>query len=170
MSARVVPRLPSALLAKRAIMLDGIEREVRGLLYVSNSTAGETMKFLHTVIVTALLIGGYEAAHAQMAPAKVGDTSKGKVLVNDKGMTLYVFDKDMPGKSACNGPCAENWPPLAASDSDKASGDLSIVVRDDGKKMWAYKGHPLYAWKNDKAPGETDGDGKLNGAWHVAKP
>jgi predicted lipoprotein with Yx(FWY)xxD motif len=39
-----------------------------------------------------------------------------------------------------------------------------------GKKMWAYKGHPLYAWKNDKAPGETDGDGKLNGAWHVATP
>jgi predicted lipoprotein with Yx(FWY)xxD motif len=112
------------------------------------------------------------AVAAQMAPAKVGDTSKGKALVNDKGMTLYVFDKDkdVPGKSACNGPCAENWPVLLASDSDKASGDWSIVARDDGKKMWAYKGRPLYTWKSDKAPGDTDGDGKLNGAWHIAAP
>ena len=71
---------------------------------------------------------------------------------------------------ACNGPCAENWPVLLASDSDKASGDWSIVARDDGKKMWAYKGRPLYTWKSDKAPGDTDGDGKLNGAWHIAAP
>jgi predicted lipoprotein with Yx(FWY)xxD motif len=87
-------------------------------------------------------------------------------------MTLYVFDKDKeaPGKSACNGPCAESWPALLVSDGDKASGDWSIVTRDDGKKMWAYKGRPLYAWKNDKAAGDTDGDGKLNGAWHIATP
>lgn len=112
------------------------------------------------------------AAFAQMMPAKTADSAKGKVLVNAKGMTLYVFDKDKdaPGKSVCNGPCAENWPALLASDSDKASGDWSVVARDDGKKMWAYKGRPLYAWKNDKAPGDTDGDGKLNGAWHVATP
>jgi predicted lipoprotein with Yx(FWY)xxD motif len=112
------------------------------------------------------------AAVAQTAPAKVADTSKGKALVDAKGMTLYVFDKDkdMPGKSACNGPCAENWPVLLASDSDKASGDWNVVTRDDGKKMWAYKGRPLYTWKNDKAPGDVDGDGKLNGAWHIAAP
>ncbi|MCP4615124.1 MAG: hypothetical protein GY844_01680 [Bradyrhizobium sp.] len=110
------------------------------------------------------------AAVAQTAPAKIADTSKGKALVDAKGMTLYVFDKDTPGKSACNGPCAENWPVLLASDSDKASGDWTVVVRDDGKKMWAYKGRPLYTWKNDKAPGDVDGDGKLNGAWHIAAP
>jgi Secreted repeat of unknown function len=45
-----------------------------------------------------------------------------------------------------------------------------IVVRDDGKKMWAYKGKPLYTFKKDTAPGETNGDGFLNGAWHMAKP
>ena len=119
------------------------------------------------LVSTAFMIS---AAVAQMAPAKIGDTSKGKALVNDKGMTLYVFDKDVPGKSACNGQCADNWPALLASDTDKGSGDWSIVTRDDGKKMWAYKGRPLYAWKNDKAPGDTDGDGKLNGAWHIAMP
>lgn len=128
------------------------------------------MKAFRVMMATAVLVAGCAAAFAQMAPAKIADTSKGKALVNAKGMTLYVFDKDVSGKSACNGPCAESWPPLAASDSDKASGDWTVVVRDDGKKMWAYKGRPLYAWKNDKAPGDTDGDGKLNGAWHVATP
>ena len=126
------------------------------------------MKQLGMIVAAVVLMGG--SAFAQTAPAKIGDTAKGKVLVNNKGMTLYVFDKDAAGKSACNGPCAENWPPLTASDTDKASGDWTIVTRDDGKKMWAYKGRPLYAWKNDKAPGETDGDGKLNGAWHMAAP
>jgi predicted lipoprotein with Yx(FWY)xxD motif len=128
------------------------------------------MKRAGVVLVSTVLT--ISTAFAQMAPAKTGDTAKGKALVNDKGMTLYVFDKDKdaPGKSACNGTCAENWPPLLASDTDKASGAWTVVTRDDGKKMWAYKGRPLYAWKNDKAAGDTDGDGKLNGAWHIAAP
>ncbi|HUN49865.1 MAG TPA: hypothetical protein VMU42_02060 [Candidatus Sulfotelmatobacter sp.] len=128
------------------------------------------MKRLGIIVAAALLLGSGMAAYAQMAPAKTADTSKGKVLVDEKGMTLYVFDKDTAGKSVCNGPCAVNWPPLAAADNAKASGNWTVVARDDGKKMWAYKGHPLYTWKNDKAPGDTDGDGKLNGAWHVATP
>ena len=108
------------------------------------------------------------AALAQMT--KVADTPKGKVLADAKGMTLYTFDKDSGGKSACNGPCAENWPPLMAADDAKPTADMTIVVRDDGKKMWAYKGKPLYTFKQDTAPGETKGDGFLNGAWHMAKP
>jgi predicted lipoprotein with Yx(FWY)xxD motif len=41
------------------------------------------------VVVSTVFI--FSTAFAQMAPAKIGDTSKGKALVNDKGMTLYVF-------------------------------------------------------------------------------
>jgi predicted lipoprotein with Yx(FWY)xxD motif len=85
-------------------------------------------------------------------------------------MTLYTFDKDAGGKSMCNGPCAENWPPLMATDDAKPTADMTIVVRDDGKKMWAYKGRPLYTFKKDTSPGETNGDGFLNGAWHMVKP
>lgn len=108
------------------------------------------------------------AVSAQML--KTTDTPKGKTLVDTKGMTLYTFDKDAGGKSMCNGPCAENWPPLMAADGAKPTADMTIVVRDDGKKMWAYKGKPLYTFKKDTAPGETNGDGFLNGAWHMAKP
>jgi len=101
---------------------------------------------------------------------KTADTPKGKTFVDAKGMTLYTFDKDAGGKSMCNGPCTENWPPLAAADDAKPTADMTIVVRDDGKKMWAYKGKPLYTFKKDTAPGETNGDGFLNGVWHMAKP
>jgi len=68
-------------------------------------------------------------AFAQMAPTKTGDSAKGKVLTNDKGMTLYVFDKDSGGKSACNGPCAGNWAPLMAVASAKPMGDYTIITR-----------------------------------------
>jgi predicted lipoprotein with Yx(FWY)xxD motif len=77
---------------------------------------------------------------------------------------------EWPAKHVLNGPCAENWPPLMAGADAKPTGDWTVVKRDDGKMMWAYKGKPLYTFKRDTAPGETNGDGFLNGAWHMAKP
>jgi len=115
-------------------------------------------------IVALLLVMVSTLAFAQ-APAKVSDG----VLVNDAGMTLYTFDKDAGGKSACSGPCAANWPPLVASASATASGDWSIVTRDDGTRQWAYKGKPLYTWSKDQKPGDRTGDGFLNNQWHVAR-
>jgi len=73
------------------------------------------------------------------------------------------------GKSVCNGPCAKNWPPLMAMASDNASGNWSVVARDDGSKQWAYKGKPLYLWVKDQKPGDRTGDG-VNKVWSLAKP
>jgi predicted lipoprotein with Yx(FWY)xxD motif len=99
-----------------------------------------------------------------------GETAKGRALVDERGMTLYTFDKDADGKSMCNGPCAANWPPLLASEDARPTGAMTVVTRTDGRNMWAYKGKPLYTFKKDAAPGQTGGDGLLNGAWHMAKP
>lgn len=125
-------------------------------------------KALIPIITAAVTVT--TVAFAQMAPTKTGDSAKGKVLTNESGMTLYVFDKDSGGKSACNGPCAGNWPPLMATAAAMAMGDYTVVSRDDGSKQWAFKGKPLYTWKNDKKPGDITGDGFLNGAWHIAQP
>jgi predicted lipoprotein with Yx(FWY)xxD motif len=119
-------------------------------------------------IAAVTILFAASSASAQML--KTADTGKGKTFVDAKGMTLYTFDKDAGGKSMCNGPCAENWPALIADDDAKPTADMTIVVRDDGKKMWAYKGKPLYTFKKDMAAGDTNGDGFLNGAWHMAKP
>ena len=112
------------------------------------------------------MLGGC-GSMASDAPAKVA----GGVLTGPNGMTLYTFDKDAAGsgKSVCNGPCAGNWPPLMAADSAKASGDYSVITRDDGKKQWAVKGKPLYYWSKDAKPGDMSGDG-FNKVWQVAKP
>jgi predicted lipoprotein with Yx(FWY)xxD motif len=121
--------------------------------------------------IFAVALVGTTVAIAQAAmPAKVAETSKGKTLVDAKNMTLYVFDKDAAGKSACNGPCATNWPPLMAATDAKASADWSVVTRDDGGKQWAYKGKPLYTWAKDTKPGDTTGDGVNNNTWHIAAP
>jgi len=100
-----------------------------------------------------------------------GNDAPAGAFIGSNGMTLYTFDKDTAGsgKSVCNGQCATNWPPLMAADADAASGDYSLVTRDDGKKQWALKGKPLYYWIKDTKPGDTTGEGVM-GAWHVAKP
>jgi len=114
------------------------------------------------VLILGLAVSG--SAFAQNAPAK----KTGGIMTDNAGKTLYTFDKDAGGKSACNGPCAGNWPPLMAGSDAKASGDWSIITRDDGSKQWAYKGKPLYLWSKDQKPGDMTGDG-FNGVWHVVK-
>ena len=116
---------------------------------------------------TVLLMAAAGLAAAQSAPA----TAKDGALVGANDMTLYTFDKDAAGsgKSVCNGPCATNWPPLMARAEDKASGDWTVITRDDGSKQWAYKGKPLYFWAKDAKPGDRTGDG-INQVWHTAKP
>jgi predicted lipoprotein with Yx(FWY)xxD motif len=123
--------------------------------------------FLALVSSTALLFA--TAALAQNPPTKTGDSAKGKVLTDAKGMTLYTFDKDGGSKSACNGPCATNWPPLMASADAKPAQSYTVISRDDGSKQWAYKGKPLYTWSKDTKPGDVTGDG-FNNVWHIATP
>lgn len=119
-------------------------------------------------LFAALLIGGLLSGCASMgtssaaAPAKMENGT----LTGPNGMTLYVFDKDAGGKSMCNGKCAENWPPLMAKGD--ASGDFSVITRDDGSKQYAYKGKPLYYWAKDQKPGDKTGDG-FNNVWHAAR-
>lgn len=112
-------------------------------------------------LIAACLAG---AAHSA-PPAQATDG----VLVGPTGMSLYTFDKDAGGKSACNGPCATNWPPLAAAADAKAEGDWSVISREDGSKQWAYKGKPVYHWVKDQKPGDRSGDG-FNQVWHLARP
>jgi predicted lipoprotein with Yx(FWY)xxD motif len=123
------------------------------------------MKFLSTALLAAALLGGC-ASMTATNPAKMADG----VLVAPNGMTLYTFDRDVTasGKSVCNGPCAANWPPLMAAETDKPTGDYMVITRDDGKKQWAMKGRPLYFWAKDAKPGDKTGDGVMN-VWHVVK-
>ena len=122
-----------------------------------------------STILSGAVLAATCALAQTMAPATVAETGKGRALVDMKGMTLYTFDRDAVGKSNCNGTCAQNWPPLMAAAGTAASGDWSVVTRNDGSKQWAYKGKPLYLWVKDTKPGEVTGDG-VNNVWHIAAP
>lgn len=124
---------------------------------------------LHKTILGALLTGLLSTAAFAVEPVKIAETAKGRTLTNEEGMTLYTFSKDAAGKSACNGPCAANWPPFAAPADAKPSGAYTVIARDDGSPQWAYEGRPLYTWLKDEKPGDITGDG-LNGVWEVATP
>ena len=92
------------------------------------------------------------------------------MLVDLKGMTLYYFERDDSGdKSTCDGKCTERWRPLAAADDAEAKGDFTVITRNDGSKMWAYRYRPLYTSQSDKAPGDVNGFDGAN-LWHVARP
>jgi predicted lipoprotein with Yx(FWY)xxD motif len=104
----------------------------------------------------------------QAAFAEMPKTVDGR-FVDEKGMTLYTFDKDTtPGKSACTGGCATAWPAAMADSYDKPSGDWTVIPSGDGKQ-WAYKGHPVYRFAKDTKGGDMNGDG-FKDMWHTAKP
>jgi predicted lipoprotein with Yx(FWY)xxD motif len=126
-------------------------------------------KYSSIVFIAGVLVFGLCRALAQTAPATTADTAKGKALVDGKGMTLYVFDRDAAGTSNCNDQCATNWPPLKAADDAKGAAPWTVITRKDGGKQWAYKGKPVYAFKKDTKPGDASGDG-VNNVWHIAAP
>ena len=94
----------------------------------------------------------WPAPPCSLPPSRPSPSRPGRRPGHEAGMTLYTFDKDAGGKSACNDQCAKIWPPVMAAADAKASGDLTIITRDDGGKQWAYKGKPVYLYARTPRP------------------
>lgn len=124
-------------------------------------------------LLLALVASATLAACASMTGGSLTPFTKANdgVLAGNNNMTLYTYGKDVvgSGKSACNGMCATNWPPLLVEGSPAVSGNYSIITRDDGKKQLAFKGMPLYFYVKDVKPGDKVGDGRSEGAWRIIK-
>jgi predicted lipoprotein with Yx(FWY)xxD motif len=104
----------------------------------------------------------------------LASTSLGKILVGPNGRTLYLFEKDKGGKSACSGSCAAAWPPLTTSGKPSPGSGvdatkLSVTARSDGKTQVVYAGHPLYFYAADSKAGDTNGQGldQFGAEWYV---
>ncbi len=100
--------------------------------------------------------------------------SLGSLLIDDKGMTLYLFTKDTPNTSNCYDKCATAWPPLLTS-GDPVAGEgvdaslLGTTARTDGTTQVTYNGWPLYYYEKDKAPGDVVGQ-NVGDVWFVLAP
>ena len=96
-------------------------------------------------------------------------TKLGPVLVDARGRTLYLFEKDRRGKSACGPACAKFWPPLVSRGTVRAgkgvhTSMLGVARRSDGRRQVTYAGHPLYLFIRDAALPGTPGVGVAHGS------
>lgn len=114
---------------------------------------------------------GAAAKHA-VVKTRTGDL--GTYLVDGRGRTLYLFEKDTGRRSRCSGACAQDWPPLITRERPEAEGGakaslLSTRRRANGSRQVLYNGHPLYRYVADGAPGDTNGQGAnaFGARWYV---
>lgn len=128
-------------------------------------------RFRYCILVAAIL---FSIAFAEGENYTVNLSPQG-YLMNNEGMTLYYSLNDAPGNgiSNCIGDCTTDWPPfytdLIRVPSGLSTSDFATISRTDGKLQTAYKGWPLYTYKDDKKPGETNGD-KVNSIWFIIYP
>jgi predicted lipoprotein with Yx(FWY)xxD motif len=133
---------------------------------------------LSGVVLVAAAFGGTSSTARAGAPkgtlVALGKTALGKVLVDARGRTLYLFEKDKRGKSTCYGACANYWPPLlspakARPGSGVRASLLGLTRRANGKQQVTYAGHPLYTYAGDTKVGQTTGEGlkDFGASWDV---
>jgi len=109
------------------------------------------------------------AAIALLAAALSGHAyAESNALTDTSGMTVYTFDKDRVGTSACYAQCSVAWPPVAAGRMPLGP-DFTVIAREDGIRQAAYKGRPLYFFIGDRKVGDAAGDNVQN-VWHVVVP
>jgi predicted lipoprotein with Yx(FWY)xxD motif len=128
-----------------------------------------------TAAALASLTAIASSATNRPATVKTGTSSLGRIVVDGKSHTLYLFQKDRHGKSVCSGACAQNWPPLLTKGTPKVgpgakSSLLGTTKRADGTTQVTYNNHPLYTFVADNSkPGSTTGQGvdAFGARWYV---
>lgn len=119
---------------------------------------------------------GTTSGSSMASGIKTAHTSKGTVLVDSQGRTLYWFAIDTMTSSKCTGTCATFWPPLLGKPSMASgvslSGTFGTIKRSGGQLQATYDGHPLYTFKQDTAAGQVNGNdiNTSGGLWWAMTP
>jgi predicted lipoprotein with Yx(FWY)xxD motif len=119
--------------------------------------------------------GNAAAAPTRPIPSLgVRRTKLGRILTDQRGRTLYLFEKDTHGRSTCFGACARVWPPALVRGRPRAgegvvASKLTTTRRGSSKRQLVYAGHPLYRMNADVRPGQTQGEGFL-ATWWIVSP
>ncbi len=105
---------------------------------------------------------------------------KTKIIVDGKGLTLYMFTADPKNVGTCTNSidpqCLATWPPLGGKVTAGAGLSAKLIgtaSRADGKAQVSYNGHALYYFHGDGGPTPRDSKpGQINGQgfyrlWYV---
>src|SRR5262249_33009263 len=137
------------------------------------------MKALGVIFTAALALALASVAIAATHSARVStaQTGLGRLITDGRGHTLYLFEKDKRGHSACSGVCTAYWPPLTTTGKPTATGGakrslLGTIRRADGTKQATCAGHPLYLFSGDSKRGQTNGEGltDFGASWYALTP
>lgn len=136
--------------------------------------AGVAAALSLAVAATAATPSGSASAAPRVG---VASSTLGRILVDARGRTLYMFGRDRHGTSACSGKCAAFWPPLIATGRPAAAAGaraslLGTTRRADGRLQVTYNGHPLYTFVKDLRKGQTNGEelDVFGGTWYAVSP
>lgn len=146
---------------------------------INNDQSRRRRLLLGTVVVAvaalaAVLVAVFAAGSSASSRAVV-KTAKNKalgktIIVNRRGMTLYALSVERRGRFICtDAGCLSLWHPLVVPGRTKPTGapSLGVVKRPDGRIQVSYRGQPLYAFVQDRKPGDIKGNGfKDVGVWH----
>jgi predicted lipoprotein with Yx(FWY)xxD motif len=117
---------------------------------------------------------------AAASSVSVRSTKYGKILVDSKGNTLYLWVKDkQKNKTVCSDACESVWPLALVNGTPTAGPGVSasmlgsIPVTDSStKRELTYNGHPLYRYVSDVKPGQITGQANttFGAPWWLVSP
>src|SRR5690625_5076460 len=102
----------------------------------------------------------------------VAESELGATLVDDEGLSLYLFEPDQAGPSTCYEGCAQVWPPVQGPVEAGTEVDASLLgttEREDGTLQATYAGWTLYHYASADTPGEIGGQG-VEDVWWLLSP
>jgi predicted lipoprotein with Yx(FWY)xxD motif len=166
-----------------AFIVAALALAVSGCGSSSNSKSG-TSAASASPATTSTSSGGYSSGTSQSSASSSAPTVNVSAKSSKLGMilaagpkrkTVYLFEADRAGSSACSAACVAVWPPVTGTPRASAgamSGDLGTITRSDGSKQVTYKGHPLYYYARDGDAGDSYGQGikAFGSSWYVLAP
>src|SRR5690348_16844997 len=93
-----------------------------------------TMGLIALTAACLVAFAGPGLAATGTATVKTRHGKLGTFLVDGKGRTLYLFEKDKTKKSTCSGACAAAWPPLTTTGHPKAAGGAKASLLGTSKR------------------------------------
>jgi predicted lipoprotein with Yx(FWY)xxD motif len=155
------------------------------------SQARKALVALALTTLSVPMMFGVTSSEAQTKPAAPAATKKpsisigvassklGNIMVDDKGLSLYMFTPDARNVSNCEAACLTAWPPIMLGKDDtladvELTGGLrrsllGVAMRENGSRHVTYNGWPLYYWFRDAKAGDVLGQWVGN-VWFVLSP
>lgn len=147
-----------------------------------SSTRAGRLRWAAGLAVVGLAGAGCTTATNELNPSREelqvsASAALGRIVADDEGRTVYLFEKDEHDQSYCTGACESVWPPVTTKGMPKIqdgidAGKVTLLKRENGLRQVVYEGHPLYYYQGDTNSGDTNGQeqDQFGAEWYALTP